>query len=118
VEATGLSMTQFYISITGFRPVSRALPRFWWHTMRSLWQARRSPGNLGVKLTLLDGCYHTLSVWLDEASMRAYVRTGAHRRAMVKVRSMGTGKTYGYAADVIPDWDMAHDLWTRHARDV
>ena len=86
--------------------------------MRSLWQARRAPGNLSVKLTLLDGCYHTLSVWSDEASMRAYVGAGAHRRAMMKVRSMGAGKTYGYAADVIPDWDMAHDLWTRHARDV
>jgi len=107
-----------YISVTGFRPLTRALPEFWWHTILSLWQARRATGNIQVEARLLNGYYYTLSAWSDAASMRAYVSSGAHRRATMKVRSMGLGRTYGYLSDVIPDWETAHGLWLRHARNV
>ena len=77
-----------YVSVTGFVPKGMLqLPRFWWHTARCLAQAKSSAGNLLVTAKLLDGVYHTMTVWTDESSMRAYVKTAAHRRAMSNFRT-------------------------------
>ncbi|MGJ4887351.1 hypothetical protein [Bradyrhizobium sp. HKCCYLR20261] len=109
-----------YVSMTGFRPKSGAsrLARFWWHTLWSLRQARAAAGNLSVEVRPVAGLYHTLTVWSDETSMRTYVRSGAHRRAMMNVRDLGSGKTLGFAADTAPDWDTAYARWQREAREV
>ncbi|WP_257169252.1 antibiotic biosynthesis monooxygenase family protein [Bradyrhizobium sp. SRS-191] len=109
-----------YVSVTGFRPhpgLVRLL-RFWWHTSRAVSQARGAPGNLRVELRPVDGIYHTLTVWRDEASMRAYVGSGAHRRAMTGFRDLGGGRTLGFPADADPGWDTAYARWQREAREV
>ncbi|MGJ4894993.1 MULTISPECIES: antibiotic biosynthesis monooxygenase [unclassified Bradyrhizobium] len=109
-----------YVSVTGFRP-HRGLTRrarFWWHTLRAVRQARAAPGNLRVELRPVNGIYHTLTVWTDEASMRAYVRSGAHRRAMIGFRDLGGGRTLGFAAERDPDWETAHARWQHEAREV
>ncbi len=111
-------MSGVYVSMTGFRPVGTALPRFWWHTLRSLAQARRAPGNLHVMANRIGDYYHTLTVWTDEASMRAFLTAGAHRLAMKTFRAIGSGKTYGFRSEAVPEWDVAYDLWVRFARDV
>ncbi|GLH79906.1 hypothetical protein SSBR45G_48150 [Bradyrhizobium sp. SSBR45G] len=109
-----------YVSVTGFRPhpgLAR-LARFWWRTWRAAQQARRAPGNLRAELRPAGGIYHTMTVWTDEASMRAYVRSGAHRRAMIGFRDLGGGRTLGFAADAEPSWEVAYARWQREAREV
>ncbi|HLG81984.1 MAG TPA: hypothetical protein VKY22_13275 [Bradyrhizobium sp.] len=108
-----------YVSVTGFRPKGLlSMPAFWWRTLTSLYQARQSPGIVVVTARVVDGTYHTVTVWSDEASMRRFVTSGAHRRAMKKFRTLGAGKTYGYVCDHVPDWQSAHRLWCLHAKDV
>ncbi len=108
-----------YVSMTGFRPKGLLqLPPFWWRTMRSLRQARRAPGNLLTTARMVDGVYHTMTAWSDLASMRAYVTSGAHLKAMRGFRNLGTGRVFGHACDEVPDWDSVYALWTQHGREV
>lgn len=108
-----------YVSMTGFRPKGIArLPIFWWRTFRSFAQARRAPGNLAATGRVVDGVYHTMTVWSDLASMRAFVASGAHLRAMKNFRILGSGKVYGYACAEVPDWDTTYSLWRRFSREV
>ena len=75
-----------YLSITRFRlrngnPIGLAL--FFWHTLRSSRQAQRSPGFwIGKMLAGKQHTYWTLTLWQEEASMKAYRKTGSHRAAM------------------------------------
>jgi len=108
-----------YVSMTGFRPNNMArLPLFWWRTIRSLRQARRAPGNVAVRVRIVEGVYHTMTAWSDLASMRGFVTSGAHLAAMKDFRKLGTGRTYGCSCDEMPDWDSMYRLWTLHGREV
>ncbi|MCS3728207.1 DUF3291 domain-containing protein [Bradyrhizobium betae] len=108
-----------YVSMTGFRPRGIAqLPVFWWRTIRSFTQAQRAPGNLVAAGRLVDGVYHTMTVWSDLASMRAFVASGAHLKAMKNFRQLGSGRTHGFACDEIPEWSTVYDLWRRDGRDI
>ena len=107
-----------YISITGLR-LKRPwhLIRFSWHAVRSLRQAKRAPGNLRAQARTINGIRHTLSVWQSEAAMRAFVHSGAHKRAIGAFGSIATGKTFGFETDTVPDWDEVHDLWRARGRE-
>ncbi|MBC9879509.1 hypothetical protein G8O24_19395 [Bradyrhizobium sp. INPA01-394B] len=108
-----------YVSMTGFRPHGIAqLPRFWWRTLQSLAQARRASGVVAVEARVVAGTYHTLTAWSDLVSMRSFVASGAHLKAMKNFRKLGTGRIFGYAPDQLPDWDTVYELWTRHGREV
>jgi hypothetical protein len=108
-----------YVSMTGFRPRGALqLPRFWWRTVRSLAQARRAPGNLLTAARRVDGVYHTMTAWSDLASMRAYVGSGAHLKAMRGFRALGTGRVFGHACEALPDWESVYALWQQHGREV
>lgn len=75
------------ISLTRLRLRSPAhLPLFLWHTWASVRQAQRAPGFVGGALARdPDGGFWTLTAWADEASMRTYRNTEAHKRAMPKL---------------------------------
>ena len=106
-----------YVSITGLRLRGvRHFPRFWWHAIRAMAQARRADGNLSVEARTINGVHHTLSVWRNEAAMRAYLTTGAHLRAMKAFRSMAEGRTLGYVAAQPPAWEDVHQLWRTKGR--
>lgn len=108
-----------HVSVTGFRPKGWAvLPIFLWRTMRAFAQARRAAGNLATTGRLIDGVYHTMTVWSDRESMRAYVMSGAHRAAMKNFRKLGGGRTWGYDCAEIPSWDAAYADWQRFSREV
>jgi heme-degrading monooxygenase HmoA len=112
-------MSNVYVSVTGFRPKAGVqFVRFWWHTLRSLAQARRSPGIIEVSARKIDGIYHTMTVWTDEMSMVAFVRSSAHRRAMHNFREFGTGKTHGFVTHGPPGWNSAYEQWLRHAKEA
>jgi quinol monooxygenase YgiN len=72
------------VSVTRLRVrLWRYLPAFLLHTFRAARQIRRAEGNLSF--SLLNDARHTfwtLSVWHDEAAMRAFMLSGAHREAM------------------------------------
>ncbi len=108
-----------YVSITGLELKSRRhLLRFWWHSSRSMAQARRAAGNLGAEARTIGGVHHTRSVWTDERAMRAYLKAGAHRKAMAAFRAMATGRTLGFTSDRVPGWAAVHDLWATEGKVV
>ena len=106
-----------YISITGLKlkgPLSA--PRFWWHALRSMAQARKAPGIISVDARLIDGVHHTLTVWQDRAPMLAYLRSGAHLQAMRAFHGIATGAVMGYEADTPPTWEELPALWRDRGR--
>lgn len=107
-----------YVSITGLK-LKRPwhVLRFYRHAGPSLRQARRAEGNLSTDVKIIDGVHHTLTVWEDEAAMRAFLYAGAHRRAIKAFRSIATGKTFGFETDCVPTWDEVHALWRERGRD-
>jgi uncharacterized protein DUF3291 len=62
-------------------------PRFFWHIRKTARQARGAPGFLGGRLANegLTG-FWTITVWIDEAAMRDYLRARPHRAAMPRLR--------------------------------
>lgn len=101
-----------YVSITGLRLKRpwHAVP-FFWHAIRSFRQARRAAGNLRAETGTIDGVHHTLTVWENEAAMRDFIRSGAHRRAVRAFRSIASGKTFGFETTEAPEWSAVHRLW-------
>ncbi len=76
-----------FVSLTRLRIRSiRFLPVFVVYTLRARGQARRSAGFLGGAL-LLDRSwtFWTMTAWADEAFMRAYRNTDAHKAAMPRL---------------------------------
>jgi quinol monooxygenase YgiN len=64
---------EFYVSITGLQVRQpRYLPSFWSHAVRAMAQARSAPGNISADTRTIDDVHHTLSVWTDQAAMRAF----------------------------------------------
>ena len=104
-----------YVSITGLQLKKGLLTaaRFWWHAVLSMRQAQNAPGNLSVEARSIEGVQHTLSVWTDEAAMRAYLTSGAHLKAMKAFHTIATGRTTGYLADAPPVWSEVHEIWKR-----
>ncbi|KQR72956.1 hypothetical protein [Rhizobium sp. Leaf341] len=108
-----------YVSITGLQLKGwRHQPRFWWHAIRSMMQARKAPGNLAADARIIKGVHHTRTVWTDEAAMRRYLVAGAHLQAMKAFDSIATGKTLGFTSETLPDWDAVHRLWQTEGRPV
>ena len=101
------------ISLTRLRLASvRHLPAFAWHTMRSIAQARRSPGFRGVRL-LADRrlTFWTATAWDDLASMKGFRAAGAHRTAMPRLARWcdeASVTRWVGPADSLGDWMAAH----------
>ncbi len=109
----------FYISITGLRLNGLlSAPRFWWHALGSMAQAKSAHGNLSADARSIDGIRHTLTVWTDEAAMRAYLVSGAHMDAMRAFRSIATGKTIGFTSATVPTWAEARAIWEERGREA
>jgi heme-degrading monooxygenase HmoA len=93
------------ISVTRLRLRSmRFFPAFFWYTRRSIRQAKRTPGNLGVKVRKTNGlAFWTLSIWVDDGAIRAFVLASPHREAMQK----------------LPHWcdEAAFADWEQHSSD-
>lgn len=61
----------------------RFLPDFLLHSVRIMRQARAAPGNLGAETLREAGMtFWTKTAWRDEAAMRAFMVSGAHRIVM------------------------------------
>ena len=110
-----------FVSVTRLRLASiRHLPRFIWLTIPAQRQARRSPG-------FLKADYHrdrnlafwTKTMWKDEASMRAFMLSGAHREAMPQLAAMcDEASGASWHSDEFPTWQQAHEHLQQSARYV
>ena len=102
-----------FVSVTRLRLRSaKYVPRFFWYAMRSAVQAKRTPGNIGSRF-LNDShlTFWTLTAWRDEASMRAFMMSGAHRKVMPKLLDWCDEAALGHwiqDAAELPDWKEAH----------
>ena len=76
-----------FVSITRLRIRSLwFMPGFMLHATRSLGQTRGAAGFLsGSLLADRDRAFWTMTLWDSAESMRAYMTSGSHRRAMPKL---------------------------------
>lgn len=101
------------ISVTRLRIRSPwYLPQFFCFTLLSLLQAKRAQGHLrSTTLRDADRVFWTLSAWTDEGAMRAYMLSGAHRKAMPKLLDWcdeAAVAHWNQTGDELPDWHEAH----------
>ena len=87
------------------------LPPFALQTLRAARQAARAEGFLGGSI-LADraSAFWTLTMWRDEAAMRAFMHAGAHQRAMPNlVRWCDEAATTRWPLDTatLPSWAEA-----------
>ncbi len=101
------------ISVTRLRVRSfRYLPGFVVLALRSVRQAKRTPGNLGTGLLReANSTFWTRTAWADEASMRAFMNAMPHRRAMAKLLDWCDEAAVAHwlqESSDLPDWQEAH----------
>ena len=100
------------ISVTGLRARNFwCLLRFWALAIPAFRQAQGAKGNLFVETKSVQGVRHTLTAWKDRKSMKHYVLSGAHRKAMGAFAQIATGATITFEAEEIPSWDEALMKW-------
>jgi len=105
-----------YVSITGLKPKSIwSYLLFWRHAVPSLSQAKQAEGLISVDVKKVNGYQHTLSAWESRKYMLAYLKSGAHKKAMKNFGKIGTGATIGFEAEVLPGWDEAIKYWQDNA---
>jgi hypothetical protein len=109
------------ISVTRLRLRSiRFLPQFVWFGVRSGMQAKWARGN--VKATGLRDShltFWTLTAWTNEESMRAFMLSGAHKRAMPKVfECCDEASVVHWHQDTadLPSWTEAHQRMVEEGR--
>lgn len=73
-------------------------------------EAARAPGfRTGAVLADRGRVFWTLTLWDDAASMRAFLKQGAHRRVAPKLFDWcDEARTVHFAASALPDWGEAH----------
>lgn len=109
---------KYYVSITGLRLKSILYYfSFASHALPCFNEARATPGNVFTDAKTLDGIQHTLTAWESREAMVAFKMSETHKKAMRAFPSIATGKTYGYWADHIPDWEEAIDIWGKNGKE-
>ena len=75
------------VSITRFRARAlRFVPMFAFYAQRSISQVRSAEGCISLALLRDKGlAFWTMTMWTDERSMRAYMTSGDHLKAMPKL---------------------------------
>jgi hypothetical protein len=102
-----------FVSVTRLRLRSaRYLVPFMIYALMSSRQARRSRGNLGVKL-LRDAnqTFWTLTAWQKDEDMRSFMMAGSHRRAMPTLLDWcdeASVAHWSQETSELPRWDQAH----------
>jgi heme-degrading monooxygenase HmoA len=99
-----------FVSITRLRLRSwRFMPAFIMQALRAAVQAKAAPGNLGVAiLAEANRTYWTRTIWTDEDAMRAFIRSGVHRRVMVRLADWcdeAAVAHWSQATTDVPSWD-------------
>jgi hypothetical protein len=109
------------VSFTRLRLRSwRYLPAFMAAALWSLLQARRAKGNLAAGVSREAGnVFWTRSLWTDEAAMRSFRESGAHRVAMPNLLDWCDEASVVHWAQESaepPTWEEAHRRMQREGR--
>jgi hypothetical protein len=101
------------ISITRLRIRSwRYMPGFGFFTLRTLLQAKRAPGNRGLRLLRESGnVFWTATAWESETDVRQYMIAGAHGRVMPRLMTWcDEASVVRWTQDSadLPTWREAH----------
>ncbi len=77
--------------------------------MRSLKQAKRTPGNKSASVSNKGWKIgYTLTAWENKEAMMEFRNTGAHKKAMSRIRKLSTQyKTLVLEGDTLPSWKEA-----------
>jgi hypothetical protein len=110
-----------FISVTRLRIRSIFyFPQFIWYALSSGRQAERTSGFLGGRLVRESGnIFWTLTIWADEAAMRAYRSSGAHAKVMPKLLNWCDEASVVHWAQEqaeLPGWQAAHQRMVGEGR--
>jgi hypothetical protein len=109
------------VSVTRLRLVSKwYFPQFIFHSLRSVAQARRSPGYMGGWTSNdAEGGFWTTTVWTTSEAMRGFRNSGAHLKAMPKLLHLSDQAAFTHfeqgGADV-PTPGAAYEQLSREGR--
>lgn len=105
--------SQVFISVTRLRLKSPLyLPVFTWNNLLIIWQTINTPGFLGGKL--LQDAQHTfwtMTAWEEQAAMKIFRNSGAHRSAMPKLQDWCNEASvvhWRQAETNLPPWAEVH----------
>ena len=109
------------VSVTRLRLASRwHLPQFLFHSLRSIAQARRSPGYLGGWTgNDAENGYWTATVWKSPEAMRLFRNSGAHLKAMPKLLHLSNQASFTHfdqESSDVPTPDAAWEQLSRAGR--
>ena len=83
-------------------------------------QARNTPGNLGIELRKTRGlAFWTLTRWQNRESMASFRGSGAHRKAMPKLKrwcDQAAVASWETDDEVFPDWNEARQRLAERGR--
>lgn len=88
----------------------RFFPGFFWYTRRSISQAKRTPGNLGVRVRKTKGlAFWTLAMWRNHQAIRAFVPAAPHKKLCRSCRTgaMKRRLPIGNKTADWPSWETA-----------
>jgi len=92
----------------------RFLPAFSWYTLKSVRQAKQTPGNLGVKLRKTNGlAFWTLSMWQTLEAMKKFMFASPHKEAMQRLPHWCDEASFGHWEQKNvewPSWDQAAEV--------
>lgn len=103
----------YNVSITRLRVRSIFyMPLFILHAMRTMTQAQKADGVLGVETRFeKNNVVWTKTIWADEASMKKYRSSGAHQIAMRLLSEICSEASYVRWQQMdtrLPAWEEAH----------
>lgn len=109
------------VSVTRLRLASRwHFPQFLFHALRSVRQARRSPGYLdGWTASDGESGFWTATVWENAERMHAFRNSGAHRKAMPRLMYMCDQAAYTHfeqLTEAAPTADGAYQALSRDGK--
>jgi|SRR5688572_11069041 len=108
-----VSLTRLHIRSVWF------LPRFLWLNERAVRQIISSPGfREGRLLGERDLSFWTATLWDDEASMRGFRDSGAHRQVMPRLVHWCDEASVAkwHDRDTLPSWQETYERMKAHGR--
>ena len=109
------------VSVTRLCLASRwHFPQFLFHSLRSIAQARRSPGYLGGWTSNdAENGFWTATVWKSAEAMRLFRNSGAHLKAMPKLLHLSNQASFTHfdqSGSDVPTPDAAWEQLSRAGR--